>query len=121
MCAIVYFDQSVDRRVGVALGHRERRVAEKLLNAPKIRPAVAAVKDDGTPRNSKNSVFVEKVAAANVRLTAQQIREKSPVLRDMLDAGEIGLIGGMYDLATGQVTFYPDTAVNVKAPATLQK
>ena len=87
----------------------------------KIRPAVAAVTDDGTPRNSKNSVFVEKVAAANVRLTAQQIRDKSPVLRDMLDAGEIGLIGGMYDLATGQVTFYPDTAVNVKAPATLQK
>lgn len=82
----------------------------------KIRPAVTAVKDDGTPRNSKNNAFVEKVAAANVRHTVQQIREKSPVLREMLDAKEIGLIGGMYDLATGKVTFYADTAVNVKAP-----
>lgn len=39
------------------------------------------------------------------------------MLREMLDAGQIGLIGGMYDLGTGKVTFYPDTAVNVKAPA----
>lgn len=83
----------------------------------KIRPAVAAVKDDGTPRNSKNDAFVEKVAAANVRLTVQQIRERSPVLREMLDAGQIGLIGGMYNLSTGRVQLYADTAVNVKLPA----
>lgn len=83
----------------------------------KIRPAVAAVPDDGTARNSKNNAFVEKVAAANVRATVANIRERSPVLREMLDAKEIGLIGAMYDLATGKVTFYPDTAVNVKSPA----
>ncbi len=84
----------------------------------KIRPAVAAVKTDGTPRNSKNTAFVEKVAAANVRLNIEKVRERSPVLAAMLDAGEIGLVGGMYDLATGNVTFYPDTAVNVRVPAT---
>jgi len=83
----------------------------------KIRPAVAAVADDGTPRNSKNAAFVEKVAAANVRLTVQQIRERSPVLREMLDSGQIGLIGGMYDLTSGRVLLYADTAVNVKLPA----
>lgn len=83
----------------------------------KIKPAVASVKDDGTPRNSKNTAFVEKVSAANVRLAVQQIRERSPVLKEMLDAGQIGLVGGMYDLATGKVTFYPDTAVNVKVAA----
>ncbi len=82
----------------------------------KIRPAVAAVKDDGSPRNSKNSVFVEQVAAANVRLTVAQIRERSPVLKGMLEAGEIGVVGGMYDLATGRVVFFPDTAVNVTVP-----
>ena len=87
----------------------------------KIRPAVAAVPDDGTARNSKNYAFVEKVAAANVRATVANIRERSPVLREMMDAKEIGLIGAMYDLTTGKVTFYPDTAVNVKAPAALQK
>jgi carbonic anhydrase len=46
----------------------------------------------------------------------QNIRERSPVLREMLDAGQIGLVGGMYDLATGRVALYADTAVNVKLP-----
>ena len=82
----------------------------------KILPAVAAVKDDGTVRTSKNSAFVEKVAAANVRLTVRQILERSPVLKAMLDAGQIGLVGGMYDLATGRVDYYADTAVNVQVP-----
>jgi carbonic anhydrase len=41
-----------------------------------------------------------------VRLVLQQIRERSPILREMLDRGEIGLVGGMYDLNTGQVRFY---------------
>jgi carbonic anhydrase len=37
----------------------------------------------------------------------QQIRERSPVLREMLDQGKIGLVGGMYDLETGEVHFFP--------------
>jgi carbonic anhydrase len=36
----------------------------------------------------------------------QQIRERSPILREMLDKGEIILVGGMYDLTTGKVEFY---------------
>jgi carbonic anhydrase len=72
----------------------------------RIKPAVDSVPDDGKPRNSKNGEFVEKAAEANVRLVMQQIRERSPILREMLDKGQIGLAGGMYDLETGRVTFY---------------
>jgi carbonic anhydrase len=46
------------------------------------------------------------VSEANVRLVMQQIRERSPILREMLDKGEIGIVGGMYDLSTGKVQFY---------------
>lgn len=74
----------------------------------KIKPAVAAVPDDGQPRDSKNPEFVEKVAEANVHLVMQQIREQSPVLREMIDQGQIGLAGGMYDISTGKVTFFKD-------------
>lgn len=74
----------------------------------KIKPAIAAVPDDGSPRTSKNDAFVQKVADANVRLVMQQIRERSPVLREMLDEKQIGLVGGMYDLSTGAVTFFPN-------------
>jgi carbonic anhydrase len=74
----------------------------------RIEPAVASVPDDGSPRNSKNDAFVERVAEANVRLAMKQIRERSPTLREMLDQKQIDLVGGMYDLSTGQVHFYPN-------------
>jgi carbonic anhydrase len=72
----------------------------------KIKPAVDAVPDDGQPRTSKNQEFVDKVAEANVKLVIKEIRERSPILRGMLDRGEIGLVGGMYDLSTGKVRFF---------------
>jgi carbonic anhydrase len=36
----------------------------------------------------------------------QQIRERSPILREMIDQNQIGLVGGMYDLSTGAVHFF---------------
>ena len=72
----------------------------------KIKPAVDAVSDDGQPRNSKNHEFVAKVAEANVELVIKAIRQRSPILRGMLDRGEIGLVGGRYDLSTGKVRFF---------------
>lgn len=72
----------------------------------KIKPAIDAVPTDVSPRTSKNYAFVDQVAEANVRLVMQQIRERSPVLREMLDQHQIGLVGGMYDLSSGQVRFF---------------
>jgi carbonic anhydrase len=72
----------------------------------KIKPAMEAVPANGSPRTSKNYAFVDEVSEANVRLVMRQIRERSSVLRGMLDRGEIGLVGGMYDLSTGQVRFF---------------
>ena len=75
-----------------------------LLN--KIKPAMDAVAVDASPRTSKNHGFVDAVSEANVRLVMHQIHDRSPVLREMLDHGEIGLVGGMYDLETGKVQFF---------------
>jgi carbonic anhydrase len=72
----------------------------------KIKPAMAAVPADVQPRTSQNPEFVDKVSAANVRLVMQQIRERSPILREMIEQGRIGLVGGMYDLSTGEVHFF---------------
>jgi carbonic anhydrase len=74
----------------------------------RIRPAIAAVPAGSGPRESKNAGFVQQVADANVALVARQIRERSPILCDLLDKQEIALVGGMYDLATGQVNFFND-------------
>jgi carbonic anhydrase len=73
----------------------------------KIKPAIDAVPPDVQPRTSKNHAFVNQVSEANVKLVMKEIRERSPILREMLDLGQIGLVGGMYDLSTGKVEFYP--------------
>ena len=72
----------------------------------KIKPAIDAVPAEVQPRTSKNYTFVNQVAEANVRLVMKEIRERSPILREMLGKGEIGLVGGMYDLSTGKVEFF---------------
>ena len=72
----------------------------------KIKPAMDAVPAEVQPRTTKNYAFVNAVSEANVRLVMQQIRERSPILRELLDKGEIALVGGMYDLETGKVEFY---------------
>jgi carbonic anhydrase len=72
----------------------------------KIKPAIDAVPDNGQPRTSKNLEFVDQVAEANVRLVMQEIPERSPILKEMIDSGQVGLVGGMYDLSTGKVRFF---------------
>lgn len=74
----------------------------------KIEPAVAAVKEpkDESLRNSKNLEFVDSVSAKNVLLTIENIRERSRILADMENDGEIKIVGAMYDISTGGVDFY---------------
>jgi len=72
----------------------------------KIKPAEAKVPADVSQRTSNNLEFVDKVAEANVRLIMQTVRQRSPVLREMLDKHQIDLVGGMYDLSTGEVRFF---------------
>lgn len=74
----------------------------------KIKPAVKAVTEpaDETLRNSKNIEFVDKVSEKNVILSIDMIRKHSPILKEMEDNNEIDIVGGMYDINTGAVTFF---------------
>jgi carbonic anhydrase len=75
----------------------------------KIKPAVNAVLGDGSAKiYANNNCFVQKVADKNVQLTVEQIRSKSPLLDAMVKSGEIGIVGGMYDIETGKVKFYSE-------------
>jgi carbonic anhydrase len=71
----------------------------------RIKPAIEATPGDAQVRNSRNLEFVDRVAEANVRLVMKQMRERSPILREMLDKGQIGMVGGMYELSTGRIRF----------------
>ncbi len=72
----------------------------------KIKPAVQSIeKELHTEVTVDNPQLVEKVAAKNVELMVQQIHQKSPLLNDMKNNGEIDIVGGMYDIETGRVDF----------------
>ena len=73
----------------------------------KIEPAVEAVTEptDATQRNSGNIQFVNDVAVKNVNMTIDNIREESPVLAELEAEGAIKIVGAMYDINNGSVTF----------------
>lgn len=73
-----------------------------------IGPAVESASPGAGERSSKNAAFVEAVAKENVMLQMRRIREGSPVVRELIDSGAVGLVGGMYDLGTGRVEWYAD-------------
>lgn len=75
----------------------------------KIRPAVDDENQTKENRNSGNPVFVENVSTINVKRTVRSIFERSPILKEMIENGQIGIIGGTHDITTGEVTFYPET------------
>lgn len=87
-----------------ACDHAEMGNLTALLS--KIQPAVYDEKTETENRNSSNGAFVEKVSEINVKRTVQGIKERSPILKEMIEKGEIELIGGMHNIATGEVTFY---------------
>lgn len=75
----------------------------------KIQPALDSVKQGRLAKISRvDSELVEKVAELNVELMVEQIKDQSPVLGKMLNDGEIGIVGGMYDIENGQVSFYEE-------------
>jgi carbonic anhydrase len=46
------------------------------------------------------------VARENVRRCVDDVAKRSAVLAALLEAGSIDVIGGMYDVATGEVEFF---------------
>ena len=77
----------------------------------KIQPAVYDEKTVAENRNSGNAEFVEKVASINVKRTVHAIMERSPILKEMIEKGNIGIVGGIHDITTGEVSFYEDTMI----------
>ena len=101
---IVVLGHSKCGAVKGACDHVEMGNLTALLS--KIQPAVFDEKSEIENRNSSNSEFVEKVATINVKRSVNAIIERSPILKEMIENGEIGIIGGMHNINNGEVTFY---------------
>jgi carbonic anhydrase len=73
----------------------------------KINPAVeiCSLHYDGN-KTSKNPEFVDLIVRENIKISVENIRNQSSILRDMETEGEIKIIGAYYDMDNGEVTFY---------------
>lgn len=70
-----------------------------------IEPIVLEIEKEYTEKGSKNAELVQKVADRNVEVALDHIREQSPILAEMEEAGLIAMVGAMYDIETGKVHF----------------
>ena len=71
-----------------------------------IQPAIDMVKDDlDEDAEMCATEHVNHMAEANVRKTIQDIRDASPVLVKLEEAGKLKIVGAMYDISNGVVTW----------------
>ena len=84
---------------GAELGHLTQLV-------DKIKPAIDQVPESIQPRTSSNQEFVDMVTRNHIQNVMAEIQDRSEVIRNQVESGSIKLVGGMYDLSTGEVTFF---------------
>ena len=89
-----------------ACDHIEMGNLTELLS--KLQPAVYQEKTTKEDRTSNNVTFVENVAKINVKRSVKNIIERSFILEQIVEHGEIGVVGAMHNIETGKVTFYTD-------------
>ncbi|RYY46268.1 MAG: carbonic anhydrase [Chitinophagaceae bacterium] len=57
--------------------------------------------------------FHDKVAYTNVENSLEEILTKSEIIKSMFKNGEIGIVGGVYDVETGEVDFFKNLTQKV--------
>ncbi len=74
----------------------------------KLQPAIREEKETISERNGQNISFVDSVSVHNVKLIIRKIRLQSKVLSEMETDKEIDIVGAMYNIETGEVTFFDE-------------
>lgn len=67
-------------------------------------PVLDSVAYEGD-RSSKNKEFVDRVTEKNVHDTVANIKKESTVLSTLFEAGEIDIVGAIYNVGSGKVSF----------------
>lgn len=70
-----------------------------------ISPAVTLSQNFKGEKTSKDDGYVEYVTKNNVLHAIEEIKARSPILKEMNDKGQIKIAGAFYDLKTGEVIF----------------
>lgn len=72
----------------------------------KLQPAIDKVRQSGSHYPSISEDFIDRVSIRNVELVMRQIRTNSSILTEMEGKGVIRIVGGLYNIETGEVSFF---------------
>lgn len=72
----------------------------------KIKPAVEQETSFKEGRSGKNLPYVNEVAKINVTNSIQMILQESSIIRELVAQKTIKVIGGLYDVVSGEVSFF---------------
>lgn len=112
LASIEYAVKYVGSKVLMVLGHTECGAIKsakqgvtdghltELLN--RIQPSISKA----LLKNDQDHLFDDNVAYANVENSLEEILTRSTIVKEMFAKGEIGIVGGVYNVDNGQVDFF---------------
>ena len=74
----------------------------------KIEPAMDASANMDEPHDSSNKEYVDQVIDTNVKLTCDRIYKTSDIIKNLVDADNVQIAGGVYSLSSGKIHFFDD-------------
>ncbi|MBX9704827.1 MAG: carbonic anhydrase [Gammaproteobacteria bacterium] len=110
-----YATKAVGTELIVVMGHTDCGAIKGVCNdvqlghltglLEQIKPALDAAKKDMPNGVCTNPAYINDIAKQNVLLSIAQIKAGSPVIASLVKQGKVEIVGAMYDVATGKVTF----------------
>ena len=114
--SLEYSTKVVGAKAIVVLGHNSCGAIKSAVDNVKLgsniaallknfRPALATLTKADGHRDSHNYPLVQKVAEASVRLTAESLTKRSPIIKQLVDAKQLRIAAAMHDITTGKVSW----------------
>jgi carbonic anhydrase len=112
LASIEYATKYIGSKVLMVLGHTECGAINSAKQGvedghitnllKRIQPSISKA----LLSNNKDYLFSDKVAYANVENSLEEIINGSDIVKELFEKGEIGIVGGVYNIETGQVDFF---------------
>ena len=125
--SIEYAVKYIGSKVLMVLGHTECGAIKsakqgvtdghitQLLN--RIQPSISK----GMLQDDSNYKFHDKVAYTNVENSLEEILTGSAIVKDLFEKGEIGIVGGVYNVETGEADLFKNLTKNKIESKLLEK
>jgi carbonic anhydrase len=88
----------------MVLGHTNCGAVKAALAGTEVPGQISTLYQHMVPAIERGQMDLDTAVRANVRLQARKLREGSPTLAALIDAGKLKIVGGDYDLTSGTVS-----------------